>query len=318
VVRQLRPLRLLLVAAAAASALAVTPDPYQIFARARDVWASQQYPHAVSYTIAVTVNDHGTIKTNHYRAVFDATEDKVYVNAVSREEREHPYEPKGIDEWLDPKRQFRTLFKRRVGRPEAAVDYLGVPLLAPNYSFGMSPFVPLVASSKPDQAALVEQIRRAFHDPMSPQDIQELGRAGSGDLKTIARVVTAKRDYAITFDGVESLGGRTAYHLSLRPLHPSEDLRLRELWIDTHDFRTLQLITQGNFNDDSVPWLVTFRTIDGAQYIASESAEKPFSHGAYTYQNATISFDDVTPQRYVDDLWLPVTPAQNLLTEPQR
>ena len=106
-------------------------DPYLVFERARQVWASQQYPRAVSYTIAVDVDDRGVTKTNHYRAIFDALLDRVYVDAVSEEERDHPYLPHGINLSIAPKRQFRTLFKRPVGRPQRAVDYLGVPVLAP-------------------------------------------------------------------------------------------------------------------------------------------------------------------------------------------
>lgn len=296
---------------------AATHDPYLIFERARQVWTSQQYPRAVAYTIAVTVDDRGVTKKNHYRAVYDTLLGRIYVDAVSEEERDHPYVPNGIDMSIAPKRQFRTLFKRPVGRPQRAVDYLGVPVLAPTYSFGISPLAPLVASQQPDQTALVEEIRRQFHDPMSKLNARELGRADDADLRTIARVIVAKKDYTIVYRGVASLDGRTAFHLSLRPLRPSYRLRLRELWIDTQNYRTLQLVTQGNFDDQSVPWLVTFDTIGGAQYLETEAALKPFSHGRYTYRQAAISFEGITPLSSLPhDMWLPVTPTADLLTEP--
>lgn len=117
--------------------LGAEPEPYQIYAHARFDWASQQYPPYVSYTIAVDVNERGVAKSNHYRAIYDARYDRVHVEAVSEEERVDPHVPTGVDMSLDPKRAWKTLFKYPGGHPDEAVDYLGVPMLAPNYSFGV-------------------------------------------------------------------------------------------------------------------------------------------------------------------------------------
>jgi hypothetical protein len=291
------------------------PDPYQIYARARETWASSRYPSYVTYTIAVTVDDKGVQKANHYQALYDAGHNQVFVNAVSAEEQLDPHFADGVNMSLEPKRQFKTLFKKRVGRPEDAVDYLGVPMLAPNYSFGVSTYVPQIASTSADQAALVQEIRREFNDPMSAQKAQELGQ--SEGLKQIAIVVSAQRDYHIVYDGTENVDGAGCYHLSLQPARRSDRLRLRELWIDTQTYATRKLVTQGNFADDRIPWLVSFATIDGAQYIAQETAERPVSVGRYTYDQASIAFQAIAasdPPRHPWDL---VTPAADVLLEPQ-
>jgi hypothetical protein len=297
------------------TAVRAAPDPYQIYARACAVWESQRYPPYVSYVVVVDVDDKGVPKANHYNAAFDSVHDRIYTNVVSDEEQLDPHVPAGVNMSIDPKRQFQTLFKRRVGRPESAVDYLGVPMLAPNYSFGIAAFVPQVASSQPDQAALVEQIRKQFNDPMPAQQAQELANASG--LKEIGHVQSTNRDYVIAYDDIETIDGRDTYHLSLRPSHPSTRLRLREIWIDTQTYATIKLETQGNFANDSIPWIITFVQVDGAEYIATEDAQKPVSVGRYTYDRATISFQAIaagTPpvRDPTDDL----IPGGELLEEP--
>jgi len=95
---------------------------------------------------------------------------------------------------------------------------------------------------------------------MSAQKTQDFSKTGA--LKEIASVATTNRNYVMTYDGVENIGGRDAYHLSLRPVHSPARLRLREMWIDTQTFATWQLVTQGNFNAlGDVPWTVTFANV---------------------------------------------------------
>jgi hypothetical protein len=311
-----RTLTALVVLASLVGATApAAPNPYQIYARTRAVWESQRYPQYVSYIVVVNVDDKGVPKANHYNAGFDAVHDRVYTNVVSEEEQLDPHVPDGVNMSIDPKRQFQTLFKKRVGRPEDAVDYLGVPMLAPNYSFGIAPFVPQIASSQPDQAALVEEIRNQFNDPMSAQKAQKLANAPG--LKEIGHVESTNSDYIITYDAIESVDGRDAYHLSLRPSHPSTRLRLREIWVDTQTYATARLETQGNFANDSIPWVITFADVDGAEYIATEDAQKPVSDGRYTYDRATIVFQAITPETPpIRDPYDQPLPAGQLLVEP--
>lgn len=297
-------------------ARAGAPDPYQIYDRARAVWAASSYPPYVSYTIDVSVNDHGVVKQNHYRALYDTSRNRVFVDTVSEEEHVDPHVPNGVNFSLEPKRQQRTLFKRRVGRPESAVDFLGVPMLAPNYSFGVVTFVPKVAETDADRAALVEEIRREFKDPMTPQKAAELNR-GTG-LQQIASVVSAQRDYRITYDGIEPIDGTPCYHLSLRPVHPSDQLRLRELWVDQATFAIRRIQTDGNFENDRYPWTIDVATIDGAEYLVSEQTKRPVSDGPHTYQSAEVSFQGMAPAAAPEHPWDLVTPPPaDLLAEPQ-
>jgi hypothetical protein len=186
--------------------------------------------------------------------------------------------------------------------------------LGPNYSFGIAPYVPQVASSDANQEALVQEIRREFNDPMSAEKARELSQAEG--LKEIGLVVSTNRKYNITFDGIESVNGFDTYHLSLRPTRTSNLLRLRELWVDTQTFATHQLVTQGNFSNNTVPWTVKFVDVDGTQYIESEDAAKPVKVGEHTYDRASIAFEGIAVAQETRSFWDPVTLTTNVLVEP--
>jgi hypothetical protein len=274
---------------------------YSIYGHARTVWLAQKYPDYLAYTIVVSVDERGVTKSNHYHSVYDALHDVVHVNAISDEEHAAPHVPTGINLHIRPKRQYQTIVDKRVGNPEEAVDFLGIPLLAPNYSFGLAPYVAPEQSVTSDQ--LVAQIRRQFNDPMPAAKAQELN--SDGTLKEIASVSAQARDYVVTFDGTERVNGQPAYHLSLHPVHDPARLRLREMWIDPQTYATTQIVTAGNFTTPQamVPWTITFGTVDGVQYIASETADAPVSVGPHTYDRASISFQAISPTQW-SPLWV--------------
>ncbi|MBV8374865.1 MAG: hypothetical protein JO302_05085 [Candidatus Eremiobacteraeota bacterium] len=303
-----------LAAVLAAALVPEAPNPYEIYEHAAAVWIAAKYPPYVGYSIVVVVNERGVEKSNHYSATYDALHDRVYVKAVSEEERTDPHVPEGINMSIDPKRRFATLFKRRVGNPEEAVDYLGVPELAPNYSFGVARYVPPVEQSAEDRAALVQEIRREFDDPMPAQ--KTLPADDPSGPKEIVRVVSSRHEYDITYDGIESVDGHQTYHLSLRPTIASNALRLREMWVDTQTYQTYRLLTQRNFTNGTVPWLISFANIGGAPYIVSETALRPVGAGPHLYENAAITFTDIAPVLPKTYLWDAAIPPENVLTEP--
>ncbi len=266
-------------------------DPYSIFSRARTVWSTQRYPEYLSYVVVVNVDEKGVPKSNHYHSVYDAVHDVVHVNAISDEEHSAPHVATGVNFHLRPKRQFQTIVDKRIGSAEEAVDFLGIPLLSPNYSFGIAPYVAPAQATSADQ--LVADIRKQFNDPIPAAKARELNT--DGDLKEIASVTTMRRDYLMTLDAVEALNGRPNYHLSLRPTREPGRYRLREMWIDTQSFETTKLVAAGNFTvpQAMVPWTITFADIGGALYIASETANVPVSIGPHTYDRASISFESI-------------------------
>lgn len=295
-----------------ARAASLQDDPYSIFSRARSVWSAQHYPDFLSYTIAVNVTEHGVAKSKHYHLTYDSRNDAIDVNPVSDEERATPPVPTGFIWHLKPKRQFQTLFDKKVGNPGEAVDYLGVPKLSPTYTFGMK--ASAGGEDGRDDDALVAQIRREFNDPMPVAKNDEL--TARGKLKSIASVTSRARNYTIVLAGIENIDGVSCYHLQLRPNYNPREFRLREAWIDTQTFETRRLLSEGNFTGSDVPWLITFAKIGGALYIASEQAQAPVGVGMHRYEQASISFETIAPSARPTHMGGTFITSQMLMTEP--
>src|ERR1700685_926277 len=108
-----------------AAPVQVLTDPYQIFARARQAWMAQSYPAMVEYTVVVRVVEGGRLKVERYRAGYDGESGTIVFDAVSDEEAAHPVHVHGINVAIPG--------LTNLSPPPAPIDYLGVPILAPNY-----------------------------------------------------------------------------------------------------------------------------------------------------------------------------------------
>jgi hypothetical protein len=295
-----------------APAAPILHDPYAIFAAARTHWEIANYPSQLSYTVGVSVSRRGVTSEAHYHSYYDSLVNRVNVTAVSDEELAHPYTPHGISIFFSPFGAHIPL-----SSPEHTFDYLGVPLLAPNYSFGISTYVPRDPDA--NSAELVAEIRRDFCDP--PPVKRPMPDSG---LKTIANIDVVRRSYIITLNGITALNGHKDYDLTLRPIRDPGRYRLRQLWIDTGSFATDKLISQGNFTEGGmtgVQWTVLFHQVNGVSYLASERTEQPFVISRRAYDSATIAFTDITTKRIppimqMSDFALNEQTALPPLTEP--
>lgn len=264
------------------------PDPYRIFQRAQQIWMAQRYPRVVDYTVRVMAIHGGKTEVRHYHEFWAALTNDVLVQPpVSDEQLASPYKPSsGVN--------FMGLWNIGGPRKGSGVqgDIYGVPALRPNYSFGIAPYTP-PASLTPAQ--LVAEIRREYHDP-APQKVAAL-EAQHG-LKTIALVTSVARDYTISLVGVESLGGHSDFHLSLRPVRDPQRYRLRDAWIDASTYTTDRLGLMGNFKDVAmarVPWIVDFEQLAGATYISKEVSQAPLQgYRSRMYDRFLITFEDYT------------------------
>ncbi len=261
------------------------PDAYGIYERAREVWLTQRYPDVLAYTVEVTAANDGTPAQRHYHEFWSAADGRVFVNPpVSDEQVQNPYKPSpGV-----------SFMGWNIGAPRegsGVKDFISVPLLAPNYSFGLVPYIPPSALTPAD---LVAQIRREYHDP-SPAKIAQLEQTSG--LKTIASVTSSAGSYKIELVGVEPEQTGPAYHLALTPLRDPLKYRLRDLWIDKATFETDRARIGGNFTDaatESVSWMVRFEQIDGTTYIQSERAESPIvGYHGLMYTQYQVAFQSV-------------------------
>ncbi len=265
---------------------AASPDPYAIFARARAYWEHQRYPERVEYTVAVRVVEGTRTLVERYASGYDAEDGRVVFDAVSDAERAHPVTPHGIG---------FSLMGSYVGGPEAPIDYLGVPILAPNYSFGIGT-TPLTPPPQPKtDAQIVREVREQFHDP-DPRAHPAASPPAETGLHEIAEVVSKSRAYDISIAGTDVVDGAPAYHLRMQPLHDPARYRLRELWVDAATYAPRKLVEALNFVNGpgtTVPWSVTFADVGGALYVGTETALGPMRYQHQRYAGASVSIEDV-------------------------
>lgn len=264
-------------------------DAYAVFARARQYIEAARYPGQLAYGVTIAVSKRGTTSAAHYHSYYDSTNGAIRVIGESDEELAHPYTPHGIDTYLN---LFGSGKGVPLSAPQRTFDFLGVPVLAPNYSFGIAPLIPHEAVR--DDNALVDQIRREFHDPAK----RATASTGAAGIKTIASVESIKRTYSMRLSGMKAVNGHDDYHLLLHPLREPERYRLRQMWIDAASFAVDRLVTQGNFvfgGVVNVPWTISFRQIGGAPYIESERTATQFAVFRHAYDSATITFENIAP-----------------------
>ncbi|HXP94440.1 MAG TPA: hypothetical protein VN905_13295 [Candidatus Binatia bacterium] len=283
---------------AGAESAAPTPNGDDILLKARQVWDAQSYPTRIDYVVAVRVVQNGTAGTKHYAAEFAPASTDLHVTAASNETLANPEPPHGITVRITREARGQKSLSIPVN-PEGPADYLGVPLLFPTYSFGLAHPRGLVVEPSPAPVA----------DSAAPG--------------VIGTVVARTRTYLVTCLGEEDYGQGRAFHLVLRPVRDPGRYRLRELWVDAARYSTLKAVVEGNFADGPgtrVNWMVTFHTVDGAQYIDTETAVGPLKLGpSQKFDEASISFESIQahhgmpPARFMFEQ----LPIRNALMEPK-
>jgi hypothetical protein len=252
------------------------PDAYQIFDRARSIFQAQSYPDPIFYRTTVHVTEGTKDEFEHFRGEAFSGGD-VRVEGVSDEEQAAPHKGSGVNFKLAFSIGWNTgaggqteTVTKDAHRKEASPDYLGVPLISPTYSFGLT--FPHENARAPEPS-------------------------GASNFPTIATVTATGRVYKISLLGTETVDGFYAYHLHLEPISHPDRYRLREVWIDAYTYQIVRLETQGNFTvapESSVPWLVDFQDVDGTIYIKNETALAPLVfHHDRTFSSASIAFDDI-------------------------
>jgi hypothetical protein len=254
-------------------------DAYQIYDRARAVWRSQTYPDDIQYRTTIHVSEGPKDEQEHY-AGEASLDGGIRVDGISDEEAATPHQATGVNFKIHLEISWNKNAGGKVGsvtqdshRKESSPDFLGVPLISPEYSFGLGP----LRQPEPELAP----------EASAPQTT----------LPTIATVNATDRAYDIALVGTEALGGFYAYHLRLQPRRDPARYRLREMWVDAYSYIVLKLVTQGNFTGapmNAVPWEITFQDIGGAMYIETEKAEAPLAFRSdRTFTAASISFSDI-------------------------
>jgi hypothetical protein len=253
-----------------ASVAADSPaDPDAIFRAARKAWSFTAYPRYATYTIVTKFRNGDTNVQRHYEAVQDMRRDIVFAHTFSREEIANPGIPHGFDVRVG---SINGQGGAKVGGGDGNPDRIGPLALSVNYDFGISllPQKTTVVSSGTEMEF--------------PPNLPIIGTTGS-----------TTHDYTVRLIGM--LDDGKIYHLGLEPTHDPGRLRLREMWIWADTFLTRSILISSNFDDEpytTVPWLIEFTHIGGADYIAKETAEAPLDfEDDVSLPNVTIAFEDL-------------------------
>jgi hypothetical protein len=211
---------------------------------------------------------------DHYRASCDRDNGAIRLFPISDEQlAEPPPVPHGVDTFftisLSGGSGPRGVVSIPVGRPVQSEDLLGEPLLSPTYSFG---------------------IGYAFATHRADDDL-------GSSLRVIATVSAQAQVYRVELIDTPTLDDVPTYHLRLSPLRRPKENRLRELWIGANDYLPRRALVSGNFTIAplvDVPWTIDFSVINGAPYIARESAARTLylEHRRVVHE-ASIAFEDV-------------------------
>lgn len=156
------------------------------------------------------------------------------------------------------------------------------PQIEPNASFGLvrrEPKAELVGNPSPTPAAyLATAAPIATPSPVATPNLY----ATEKPLREVARIEAVARDYAIALAGTERVRGTDAYHLTLTPLRDPHVYRLRDLWVATADYATVQLAVQGIFEGkpyDDARWTVGYTRVDGRSYVQQIRTDDPLRFG---------------------------------------
>ncbi|HEV8020049.1 MAG TPA: hypothetical protein VGP41_02225, partial [Candidatus Lustribacter sp.] len=249
-------------------------DAYAHFARVRAAVAASQYPARVEYAVVVSGVEGSKTQSDRYRAAYAPQSGALRVQIVTDRENANPPHPHGVNLSLSMTLGWghggntETTSTKNLTPSKAVEDLLGVPFLKPDYSFGIA------------------RVSEQPHQEPAPQ---------SSGLRTIAVVVSPQHDYTVEIAGSETIGNIQTEHLVLRPLHDPNRFRLRDLWVDPVTWLPLRAVIARNFTvapEDTVPWSIDFRTVDGGLYIARETALATLHepHGRFVSQ-ASVVFD---------------------------
>ena len=275
-------------AALATAAGAEAPSPETIFARAKDVWRARSEAPYVTYGLRERYVWRGRTHDNWWQAAYRDRDANVALHRVivaSDEAQRLRGAPIAINLHIHHGAAHADSFDTN---PDADAFPILDPLIEPNASFGLlrrEAKARLVGSATPlpGGAAVVPTA-----EPSAPPSRQPAATPSPAPLVTdrplreLAHVEAVARDYAIGLAGAETVRGEQTYHLTLAPLRDPYVYRLRDIWVDTSSYATVQLAVEGLFEGkpyDAARWIVDYVTFGGRAYVQQIHTDEPLRFG---------------------------------------
>ncbi len=271
----------LLVGKAHAQTVAFTPSADAIFSSAKSAWRNRREAPFVAYNLRERYEWRGRTHDNWWQASYrDADRALALRRIIVMDDERERLKGAAIS--------VHIKFHKNVAKadsfdtnPNADAFPILEPQIEPNASFGLlkaepkmalvgratpfpgtSPAAETTPSSAPSPTASASPTAHAAATPSV--------FATEKPLREVAHVEAVARDYTISLAGSEHVRGTDTYHLSLTPLRNPHVYRLRDLWVDSTTYATVQLAVQGLFEGKpyaDARWTVGFVPIEGRYYV---------------------------------------------------
>lgn len=255
-----------------------TPSADAIFSAAKSAWRARREAPFVAFNLRERYDWRGRTHDNWWQVAYRDTDRALALRRIIVAEDERA-RLKGTPIGLNIRYKLHNAKADSFDtNPNADAFPILEPQIEPNASFGLlrrEPKLALVgnATARPDAGGSPGPNARPTPAP-SPTPQAALAPpslfATEKPLREVARVEAVARDYAIAFAGTERVRGAETYHLALTPLRDPSVYRLRDLWVDTRSFTTVQLNVQGIFEGKpyaDARWTVSFVTLGGNPYV---------------------------------------------------
>ncbi len=258
----------------AVASAAEEPSPEAIFSRAKDAWRTRQEAPFVAYNMRERYEWRGRTHDNWWQ--------------VAYRDRDRALALRRTIVAADEAKRLRgspITFNLKVHKGNVHADSLDTnpdadafpilePQIEPNASFGLvrrEPKAALVGNVAPlSSLGTLVAAPSPTPAPTATPTAAPSALATEKPLRELVRIEAVARDYAIVLAGTESIRGVEAYHLALTPLRNPRFYRLRDLWVETASFGTVQLAIQGMFEGkpyDDARWIVAYTAIAGRYYV---------------------------------------------------
>lgn len=242
-----------------------TPQADAIFTRAKGVWRARVEPPFASYGLRERYEWHDRLHESWWQVSYRSSDSALSLRRIIVPEEENA-RLRGTPITLNIRMHGHPAHADAFDtNPDADAFPILDPQIEPNASFGMLPHEP--KSALVGTAGETPRPNVAQQSPAPVATPASLAPdPGQTPLRVLVRVEAVARDYRVVLAGIERLRDSDTYHLMLTPLRDPRIYRLRDLWVDTQSYVTVQLAVAGLFDGkpyDDARWIVNYVPIDG-------------------------------------------------------
>jgi hypothetical protein len=268
------------------------PQADAIFARAKNAWRARAEVPFVTYGLRERYEWRDRVHDNWWQVSYRSSDRALALQRVIVAQQEDA-RLRGVPITLNLRFHDNPARADSVDtNPDADAFPILDPQIEPNASFGMLAHEhrsALVGAPTPSPGPLPSATPASLPVPAATPD------PGQTPLRELIRVEAVARDYRIELAGTERIRDVDTYHLTLTPLRDPHVYRLRDLWVDTQSYVTVQLALAGLFEGkpyDAARWIVTYVPIEGRYYVGQIKTDDQLRFGADRFVTG-LQFDFV-------------------------